>query len=101
MRWIVRILGVVVLLVVVLVAGIFLIPTERIARLATDQFASQTGRGLEIGGPVRPTLWPTLGIRVEDVRLDNADWSDQGPMLQADRTLENGVFRNRMRVAAR
>lgn len=90
MRWLFRILGVVVVLVVLAVGALFLIPSERIARIATDQFTSQTGRDLTIAGEVRPTLWPQIGVRLEGVTLANAEWSEQGAMLTAE-SLEVGV----------
>lgn len=85
MRWLFRILGIVVVLVVLAIGALFLIPSERIARIATDQFTAQTGRDLAIAGAVRPTLWPQLGVRIEGVTLANADWSEQGAMLSAER----------------
>lgn len=90
MRWIVRLIGALVAVVVVAVAALFLLPSERIARLAAEQFTAATGRALEIGGEVRPTLWPTLGVRTGPVVLANADWSQNGPMLTAD-SLSIGV----------
>ena len=35
-------------------------------------------------GSVRPSIWPQLGVKTGPVSLSNADWSDQGPMLQAE-----------------
>ena len=85
MRWIKRLVIVVVALALLAVVAFFVVPTERIARLATDQFEQATGRALTINGSVRPTLFPSLGARIEDVTLANADWSTQGPMLTAAR----------------
>ncbi len=83
MRWIVRLIGLVVVLVVVAVAALFLIPTERIANLAARQFEAATGRALTISGSVSPTIWPSLGARIEGVTLANMDGSTAGPMLVA------------------
>ena len=83
MRWIVRLLGVVLSLVVLAVAALFLIPAERIAGIAAERFEVATGRALIIAGPVRPSIWPVIGARVSDVRLANASWSDAGPMFEA------------------
>lgn len=85
MRWIKRIVLGVVALAVVALGALFVVPTERIARIATDQFEQATGRALQINGAVRPTLWPSLGVRIEDVALANASWSQQGPMMTAER----------------
>lgn len=84
MRWVVRLLGVVLSLVVLAVAALFLIPAERIARVAAERFEASTGRALTIAGPVRPSVWPVIGARVEGVQLANAPWSDAGPMFAAE-----------------
>lgn len=83
MRWIKRLAIGVVALVALAVGALFVVPTERITRLATDQFEQVTGRTLTINGSVRPTVFPSLGVRIEDVAMANADWSAQGPMLAA------------------
>src|SRR5690554_592977 len=83
MRWVFRAVGVVVSLLVLGVAGLFLIPAERIAGIAAQQFEAATGRQLVIGGAVRPSIYPVIGARVEDVTIANAPWSESGPMLQA------------------
>ena len=84
MRWIVRLLGVVLFLVIVAVAALFLVPANRIANLAARQFEAATGRVLTIDGDVTPTFWPVLGARVEQVTLANVAGSDAGPMLVAE-----------------
>ena len=84
MRWIVRIAGVLITLVVLAVGALFLIPAERIAGIAVGKFNSLTGRTLIISGAVRPTLWPTLGVQTGPVTLSNAAWSTEGPMLEAE-----------------
>lgn len=83
MRWIVRILGVLVLLAVVGIAALFLIPAENIARIAEQQFEDLTGRKMEITGGVSPSIYPRLGVTLEGVRVSNADWAGAEPMVQA------------------
>lgn len=90
MRWIVRGLGVVVSLVIVLVAGLFLLPADRIANLAASQFQQATGRALTVGGSVRPTIWPIVGARIENVALASTDWAQGGELLRAE-VLDIGV----------
>ncbi|WP_172296363.1 AsmA family protein [Pseudoruegeria sp. HB172150] len=90
MRWVLRIALVLVALVIVLGVGLLLLPADRIARIATDQFEVATGRQMTVEGPVRPTLWPTLGISTGPVTIANAEWSQQGPMLTAE-SLNVGV----------
>jgi AsmA protein len=83
MRWMVRLAGVLAALLALAVAALFLIPTERVAAIAAERFEAATGRALTIDGSVRPSFWPVIGARLEDVRLANAPWSDSGPMLEA------------------
>lgn len=84
MRWVVRAVVTLLVLVVVAVAALFLIPTERIARLAAQQFEAATGRAMVISGALRPTLWPRLGLRAGHVEIANAGWSKEGPLLSAE-----------------
>jgi len=84
MRWIVRIVGVLLAIVLLAVGALLLIPAERIAGLAVGKFNSLTGRELVISGAVRPSIWPQLGVRTGPVAMSNADWSTEGPMLQAE-----------------
>lgn len=84
MKWITRLIGFVV--VVVLVAGVslFFLPADRIARLAADQIRNATGRDVTIRGDVSITIWPVLGVSVGGLEVGNADWARQGPMLTAE-----------------
>lgn len=84
MRWMVRIVVVLFTLVLLALSAIFLIPAERLAGIAAQQFQTATGRPMAISGTVRPSLFPVIGARVEGVRIENAPWSDAGPMLEAD-----------------
>lgn len=84
MRWLVRIAVALVALIVIGFGALALIPSERVARLAVEQFETVTGRKLTIEGAVKPSLWPVLGVETGRVTLSNADWSDEGPMLVAE-----------------
>ncbi|MEM1065252.1 MAG: AsmA family protein [Pseudomonadota bacterium] len=84
MRWIMRLLGVIVLLAFFAIAAFFLIPSDRIAAVVEDRFEAATGRALTIEGDVRPSLWPSLGVRTGAVTIANAAWSDRGPLLDAE-----------------
>lgn len=84
MRWIYRILGLIVVLVVLAIAAFFLVPADRIAGLAESRFEAATGRTLNVEGDVRPRLWPSLGINTGAIEIANADWADDTPMLQAE-----------------
>ncbi|WP_435259749.1 AsmA family protein [Thioclava sp. FR2] len=84
MRWLIRSILALCLLVFLAVGAVFLIPAEKVARVATDKFQTITGRTLTIDGAVRPTFWPSLGVKTGAVSISNADWSDAGPMLEAE-----------------
>lgn len=90
MRWIVRLVSVVVTLGILAVAAVWLIPAKSVAEIAAKQFEARTGRALVIGGSVVPQVWPVLGVVAEDVSVANAPWSDKGPMFRAER-LEIGL----------
>ncbi len=85
MRGLVRMILGVFVLVVLAFGAMALIPAERVAGLAAAEFQKMTGRVLTIGGSVRASVWPVLGVTMGDVRLANADWSVEGPLLTADR----------------
>lgn len=84
MRLIKILLSVVVVLVLTLVGLVFVLPGEKIAALAADQVKGQTGRDLSFDGEVNFSVFPTLGIATGPVALSNADWSDRGPMFEAE-----------------
>lgn len=85
MRWLWRILGAVVTLVVIGVGFVAMIPTRQIAEMASARFQALTGRALVIEGDVSPSFWPVLGVRTGPVTIANADWSAvDAPMLRAD-----------------
>lgn len=70
-------------LVVVLVGALFLVPTERLASLAAQQFEAATGRSLTIGGEVGLSVFPVVGARAQDISIGNPDWAGGGDLLQA------------------
>ncbi|MFZ1470650.1 MAG: AsmA family protein [Paracoccaceae bacterium] len=84
MRWLVRAIGAVVVLVLIAVGLVLMIPTERIAAAAADQFQRMTGRALQIDGDLSPRFWPVLGVTTGPVTIANAEWSKAGPMLRAE-----------------
>lgn len=84
MRWIMSLVLGLALLAGLAVAALFLLPSDRIAALAADRIAAATGREVVIAGDVRPTLFPSLGVRAEDFTIGNPDWVDAGPMIEAE-----------------
>ncbi|NOX73868.1 MAG: AsmA family protein [Alphaproteobacteria bacterium] len=87
MRWIVRLIGAVVVLVLLAVGVVSLIPAEKIAALAAREISASTGREVAFSGKIKPVFYPVLGIKTEDFSIGNADWSDGTPMLVADSLL--------------
>ncbi|MFT4961528.1 MAG: AsmA protein, partial [Paracoccaceae bacterium] len=83
MRWLFRIIVILVIAVLVAMAGLFFLPGEKIAKIATDQVKAHTGRDLVIDGGVSVTLWPILGVKTGPVTFGNADWAGSDPMLSA------------------
>ena len=84
MRWLLRAVGALLILGLLALGLLALVPSDRIARAAAQQFERLTGRALLIEGDVSPRFWPVLGVATGPVTVANADWSDQGPMFRAD-----------------
>jgi AsmA protein len=83
MRLIKLLFGLVVVFVLVLVAGLLLLPGDRIASMAADELSRRTGRDVQIAGDANISFWPELGVTVGALRIANADWSENGPLFQA------------------
>ncbi|MGJ8628574.1 MAG: AsmA family protein [Sulfitobacter sp.] len=81
MKWIMRLFGVLLLIVVVAVGSLFLLPADRIAKIAADQLRKVTGRDVSISGDVSMTFWPVLGVSAGQLEVGNADWAKEGAML--------------------
>lgn len=81
MKWLFRIVGVVVLVVVIAVVGVLMLPADRIAAIATDQLSKLTGRKVSISGDVSMTFWPVLGVRAQGLEVGNAPWAKEATML--------------------
>jgi AsmA protein len=85
MRWIIRIAAFIAIVVVLGLGALVAVPTERVAGLVADRLSAATGRDVAMEGELRPTLFPSLGIRVGDVTIGNPDWVEAGPMITAER----------------
>lgn len=83
MRWFLRLASVVVLLAIITVSVFALIPTERIAKFAAREISARTGRQVTISGKIKPSFFPVLGIRAQQIKIANAAWSDTPTMLSA------------------
>ncbi len=84
MRWVARLLGLFVILIVGAVAAFFLVPADRIGAIVEERFEAATGRALTLEGDVRPGLWPNLGVKTGPVSIENAAWADNGAMVEAE-----------------
>lgn len=83
MRWVLRAVFALLILVALAVAALPFIPADRIASIAADQFRAQTGRELQIAGGLSPRVFPVLGIKAGRVSIQNAVWADDIPMVEA------------------
>ncbi len=90
MKWLVRILGVLILILVVFVLGLLMLPGDRIAQVAVDQLRAQTGREVVLKGDTTISFYPVLGVSTGALEIANADWSQTGPFMLAD-SLKVGV----------
>lgn len=84
MRWVIRILGVAVVMAALGLAALVVLPADRIAGVAAERLGASLGRTVTVWGVVRPTLWPHLGVRAEAVVVANPDWVSEGPLITAD-----------------
>ncbi|WP_439562257.1 AsmA family protein [Roseinatronobacter sp.] len=84
MRVLKALIAVVVGLVMLVAAALFLLPSERIAQIAAQQFQTATGRTLTIDGAVRPSFYPVIGATANGIAIGNADWAGDAPLLRAE-----------------
>lgn len=87
MRWLMRALASVLVLVMLLALMIFLMPKDGLIDLAEREFEKATGRRIDIAGPVQPSVWPVIGVRTGPVTLANADWG-KAPALMTAKALD-------------
>lgn len=84
MRLFLRFIFVIFVLLAVAIAALLFMPGDKIAQFAEDQFETATGRSIQIDGDVRTSIYPLLGVRTGTITIANADWSDAGPLMQAE-----------------
>ena len=85
MRWLVRMLASLVMLLLMLGVMVVLMPKDGVLDLAAQRFEAATGRKLQIAPGAKVTLWPVLGVSAGPVRLANAPWGSAPDMLVAER----------------
>lgn len=90
MRWVFRLIGLVVVMVAIVLGALFFLPGDRIAKIAAEQITKATGRQVTMSGDTRISFYPVLGVATGAVEVANAEWSEAGPMFTAD-SLKIGV----------
>ncbi|MCH2093650.1 MAG: AsmA family protein [Rhodobacteraceae bacterium] len=82
MKWVIRLIGLATFAVAAGIGALFLIPSETLARIVSGQLSTQLGRDVTLQD-VSISVFPIAGVRTEGVSVANAEWSDDGPFLQA------------------
>ncbi len=90
MKFLLKILGFVLIALILAVGALFFLPGERIARIAADRISTMTGREVTMTGDTSISFYPVLGISTGKTTIATADWAEGGPMLTAD-SLKVGV----------
>ena len=83
MKWLIRILFILVAVVVLIVGALLLMPGDKLGAILAEQVKAQTGRELTLSGDVRLSFWPVLGMETGPVSFGNAPWAGPEPMLSA------------------
>ncbi|WP_299659311.1 AsmA family protein [uncultured Ruegeria sp.] len=83
MKWLIRILFLVVAAFGLVIGALLLMPGDKLATILAEQVKAQTGRDLELTGEVRLSFWPVLGMETGPVTFANAPWAGSEPMLSA------------------
>jgi len=64
-------------------AAALVMPADRIANIAAQQFQTATGRSLHFGGDVKASFYPVIGATAQAIQIGNPDWAEGAPMLSA------------------
>ena len=54
----------------------------QLTQLLSSSVKAATGRDLKIAGPVSLTIFPSVGVKAEDVSLSNAAWALGSEMIK-------------------
>lgn len=90
MRWIIRLVGILLVTVLLLVGALFFLPGDRIADIAAERISKMTGREVTMSGDTTISFYPILGVSTGAVTVANADWAGDAPMFKAE-SLKIGV----------
>ncbi|MCL6283407.1 AsmA family protein [Ruegeria sp. 2012CJ41-6] len=85
MRWLFRIVFIIVAVLGLVIGTLLLLPGEKLAQIAADQIRAETGREVTFDGKVKVSFWPVLGLETGPFTVANAPWAKSGPMLSAER----------------
>ncbi len=84
MKWLLRILFIVVAVFGLVIGALLLMPGDKLAEILAEQVRAETGRELTLSGDVNLSFWPVLGMETGPVTFGNAPWAGPEPMLSAD-----------------
>ncbi|MTI00772.1 AsmA family protein [Roseibium sp. RKSG952] len=84
MKWLVRILFILVAAFGLVIGALLLMPGDKLGAILAEQVRAQTGRELTLSGDVRLSFWPVLGMETGPVTFGNASWAGPQPMLSAN-----------------
>ncbi|MBZ8117122.1 AsmA family protein [Roseovarius sp. LXJ103] len=90
MKFLAKLIGFALVIVLIMVGALFFLPGDRIARIAADQISSITGRDVTMTGDTEISFYPVLGISTGPTTIAGAEWSD-GPAMLAAQSLKVGV----------
>jgi AsmA protein len=83
LKLVLKILGVVVaILLLALIALVFTFDPNNYKDTITAQVEKQTGRDFEIGGDISLSFFPWVGVKVEEVKLANAEGFSEEPFAR-------------------
>lgn len=82
LKWLIRAVVALVVLIGLMLGGLLLLPQDKLARIASDQLSAQLGRRVDMGR-VGLSFFPVAGFKVSDLRVANAEWAGDAPMVAA------------------
>ncbi|CUH46068.1 AsmA family protein [Ruegeria atlantica] len=84
MKWLLRIVFLLVAVFGLVIGALLLMPGEKLATILAEQVRTQTGRDLKLTGDVNLSFWPVLGLETGPVTFGNPQWAGSEPMLSAE-----------------
>ena len=83
LKLVLKIFGVVILILLLVIAAFaFTFDPNNYKDAITSQVEKQTGRDFEIAGDIRLSVFPWIGVKVEDVKLANAEGFSDEPFAR-------------------